>query len=66
MVWHHWPEGFIPEEVRFHSERQEALRQETRRQVQCSELKGYRENKGLGVRKGEVVLERGILGKSKS
>lgn len=48
------------------SERQEALRQGPRRQVQCSQLKGYRESKGLGVGKGEVVLEIRILRKIKN
>lgn len=52
-------------EVRLHSERQEALRQGPKRQVQCSQLKGYRESKGLGVGKNEVVLERGIFRKNK-
>lgn len=50
-------------EVRLHSEKQEALRQGPKRQVQCSQLKGYRESKALGVGKNEVVLERGIFRK---
>lgn len=61
MVWS--TKRLFPEEVRF--QRQEALRQGPGRQVHGSQLKGYREGKGLDVGKGEVVLGRGILRKIK-